>query len=147
MENDIKYSLVPVNIIADSVEKVEIPLANERKIMKMGQPIYFSIKDIEDNLAANAKTRKETLAKLEYEVARKENIEHHHPFVLDFTAEQLYTIHMYKEACSWVDICNKKIEGLDDQDKIDNDELAEVRKQIPELALIESPFTPDEQNA
>lgn len=144
---DITYKLVPINVEAEKLEDAVFPELKDRKIEKQGQPIFFSIKDIEDNMAINAKIRKETEAKLELELAKKENIEHFHHFVKDLTPEQLFTAHMYKESSAWVDISNKKLADLDRQDKIDLDEIEEIKKQIPEIAKelekeapIESPY-------
>lgn len=140
---DITYKLVPINLELDKPEDAVPPALNERVIEKHGEVIKFTLKDIEDTVAENVKRKKENLAKLQYETARKENIEHFHPFVKDLTPEQLLTVYMYKEACSWIEISNKNIENIDKQNKIDQDEIAEIKKQIPFLDVkepVESPY-------
>ena len=137
----IEYKLQPVHLEADSVDEVEFPPLNERVIEKHGEVLKFSLKDIENNLAHNAKLRKENDAKLEYEKAMKENIEGHHPFVLDLTPEQLHTAAMYKKACDFVTLCEATLKSIDAQDEIDNAEIAEIKRQIPDLAVVESPFS------
>lgn len=133
MEKEITYKLVPINQEVEKPEDAVFPDLKDRQIEKYGEVIKFTLKDIEDNLEINAKRRKEVNAKLELENAKKENIEHFHPFVKDLTPEQLHTAYMYQEATAWVNTCNKQLEALDAQDKIDNDEIEEIKKQIPEL--------------
>lgn len=142
MENieDIKYTLKPQQIEVDDVEDVKFPPLNERIIEKSGAKLYFSLKDIEDNIEINNKKKKEVEAKLEVEKAKMENIEHFHPEVKEYTAEQLHTAAMYKTSVDWVELCKKQLEALDAQDKIDRDEIEEIKKQIPELNIIESPY-------
>ena len=142
-DKKITYKLKPINLVADSVEDIKLPPYNERVIEKYGEVIPLTLKEIEDTLAENIKRKKENLAKLQYETARKENIEHFHPFVKELTPEQLLTAHMYKEACAWIEISNKNIASIDEQNKIDTEEIAEIKKQIPDLDIkepVESPY-------
>lgn len=132
-ENKIVYKLVPIELKIEDLEDIVFPNIKDRKIEKQGQSIFFSMKDIENNLEHNAKTRKETTTKLDLEKAKKENIESFHPFVLDLTEEQLHTAFMYKSACDWVKLCTQQLDSIDKQDLIDNEEIEEIKKQIPDF--------------
>ena len=141
-DKKITYKLKPVNLEVNSVEEIKFIPFRERIIEKHGEVIPFTLKEIEDTISENVKRRKENVAKLEYETAKKENIEHFHPFVKELTPEQLFTAHMYKEACAWIDISNKNIEDIDNQTKLDNEEIVEIKKQIPDLDIKESVESP-----
>lgn len=135
-----EYKLKPINIEANSPEETVFPALKERIIEKRGEVLEFSLDDIEYNLKQLIGKRKELEAKLKYETMKKDNIETHHPFVKDISEQDLFTTHMYQEACIWVKTCEDKIKEIDEQIKKDESEVAEIKSQIPELADIVSPF-------
>jgi len=135
-----EYKLKPVHIDADKVENVDFPQLKDRVIEKHGEVLEFSLSDVEENVKNLKKTKTELEAKLKYETMRKENVEHHHPFVLEMSEEDRFTAHMYQEATQWVKICNEKLALIDEQLKKDAEEIEEIKKQIPELASVESPY-------
>lgn len=141
-DKKITYKLKPVNLEVNDVKEIKFIPFKERVIEKHGEVIPLTLKEIEDTITENVKRRKENVAKLEYETAKKKNIEHFHPFVKDLTPEQLFTAHMYKEACAWIEISSKNIEDIDNQNKIDNEEIEEIKKQIPDLDIKESVESP-----
>ena len=138
-----EYKLKPINVDASSAEEVVIPDARDREVEKRGVVTFISIADLEENIKINAKTRQEVAAKKELEHAKRINIEHFHPFVLDMSMEDIITVHMYKESRAWLEACDKQLAALDAQETSDREEIAEIKRQIPELAdapLIESPY-------
>ncbi len=135
-----EYNFKPVHLEVESAEGIVFPDMKERVIEKHGEVIEFTMSDIELNTKNLSNTKKELEAKRKYENVKKENIEQHHPFVLEMSEQDLFTAWMYKEAAGWVKLCDDKIKEIDDQLATDAEEIAEIRKQIPELALIESPY-------
>lgn len=128
-----EYKLEPLNLVADSVEELRIPTMKERIIEKRGHVVKFSLEEIEQNTKKMLQNRKEIQAKLDYEQACVENIEHHHKFVKKLDDKQLLTVWMYKNSKGHVDLCTDKIAEIDKQLKEDEEEVAEIKKQIPEL--------------
>lgn len=135
-----EYKLKKVHLNADSAGNVEFPDLKDRVIEKYGDVLEFSLSDVEENVKSLTKTKTELEAKLKYEQMRKENVEHHHPFVLELSEENRFAAHMYQEACQWVKICNEKLALIEEQLKKDAEEIEEIKKQIPELASVESPY-------
>ncbi len=135
-----KYNIKKINIDAESVDDIKFPELKDRIIEKHGGVDEFTINDIELNTKNLLNTKKELEAKKQYENVKKENIEQHHPFVLEMSEQDLFTAWMYKEASGWVKMCDEKLKQIEDQLAEDAEELAEIKKQIPELADIESPY-------
>lgn len=138
-----EYKIKSINIEADSADGIVFPEIKDRVIEKRGGVDEFTINDIELNTKNLLNTKKELEAKKNYENVKKENIESHHPFVLEMSAQDLFTAWMYKEASGWVKICDEKLAEIEKQLETDALELAEIKKQIPELADIESPYAKD----
>lgn len=135
-----EYKIKPINIEADSAEGIVFPEIKDRVIEKHGGVQEFTINDIELNTKDLLNTKKELEAKRAYENVKKENIEQHHPFVLEMSEQDLFTAWMYKEASGWVKLCDEKLAEIEKQLETDALEIAEIKKQIPELAGIESPY-------
>lgn len=135
-----EYKLKKINIDIEKPEDLAFPEFKDRVIERHGAVEEFTLSDIEANKKELLKTKKELEAKKQYENVRKENVEQHHPFVLEMSEQDLFTAWMYKEASGWVKLCDEKLKLIDDQLKADEEEIAEIKKQIPELALIESPY-------
>lgn len=116
-------------------------------IEKHGFVPTFTLRQVEENIAYLKKHIKEITAKRDYERAKATNVETHHPFVKDIPKFDRLAVHMYQEALSMADACDKKLEELNAQLDEDNAELNAVCEQIPEFAekeaeAIPSPFTP-----
>ena len=135
-----EYKLKSVHLEADSPKGIQFPDVKDRIIEKYGEVLEFSLNDIEYNYKELLKNKKEFEAKRVYENAKKENIEHYHPFVLEMSEEDLHIAHMYKESSSWVGICDSKLKEIEEQLEKDKAEIEEIKAQIPELAEIESPY-------
>lgn len=128
-----EYKLEPLNLVVDKAEDIVIPSWKERVIEKRGHVVKFSLDEIEQNTKKMLQNKKELQAKLVYEQAVIDNIEHFHKFVKKLDDEKLLTVWMYKNSKGHVDVCNAKIAEIDNQIKDDEIEVAEIKKQIPEL--------------
>ncbi len=138
-----EYKIKSINIDANSAEGIVFPDMKDRVIEKRGGVDEFTMNDIELNTKNLLNTKKELEAKRQYENVKKENIEQHHPFVLDMSEQDLFTAWMYKEAAGWVILCDEKLKLIEEQLETDALEIAEIKKQIPELSSIESPYAKD----
>ena len=78
------------------VEKNTDPL--KAVIEKSGITVEFTLEDMLDEQKQLRKVLDEYKAQRSFESAKMENIEHFHPFVLDFDDNQRNTIAMYNEA-------------------------------------------------
>lgn len=106
-------------------------------IEKRGHVIRFSLNQLEANHAQLAKTRKEIDAQMQYERAKIANIESFHPFVKELTEEQLSTVDIYSTAKNIEKQCVEKLKEIDDYVSNDTVEIADIKKQIPELDMPE----------
>lgn len=108
-------------------------------IHKTGYTQKFTLREVENSIFANSKNLKELEGRVTLDSAKMTNIEQNHPFVLEMSEQDLFTAHMYMEAKATVRVCKKKVAEL--QAAIDDDtaEIAEIKKQIPELAVTPSP--------
>lgn len=133
-----KYKFKPVNIKVDDPNNIEFPVLHDRIIEKRGHVITFSMNEIKANTEALLKQKKEQEAMFKHRNAVIENIEHHHPFVKDLTDEQRLTVWMYQDAKGNRDIFKKNLDSIEKQLKDDEEEVAEIIKQLPELADVKS---------
>lgn len=113
-------------------EKNENPL--DTVIEKTGQSISFTLRGAEDNKISMEKMLKEFKAQLDLDSAKMKNIEDHHPFVLDMSEQDLFTVHMYMESKVVVKKLPEKIEQTEQALARYKDESAEIFKQIPSLS-------------
>ena len=139
-----KYKLKPMAFVVEEGEEVIKPDVKDRLIEKRGEVVEFTLSDVELNFKEMNTKKKELEGKRDFEKVKKENIEQHHPFVLELSEQDLFTAWMYKEAVGWVTLCEEKIKLIDEQIASDEKEIAEIKSQIPELADIESPYGPEQ---
>lgn len=132
-----EYKLKNINIEIDKPEDLVFPEFKDRVIEKHGAVEEFTMADIELNTKNLLNTKKELEAKRQFENVKKENIEQHHPFVLEMSEQDLFTAWMYKEAAGWVKLCDDKIVEIENQLIADKEEIEEIKKQIPELVNVE----------
>lgn len=128
-----QYNFKPINIVADSPEKVVFPEAKDRVIEKRGHVVEFTLNEVEANTRILEKTKKELTAKRDLDAAKMENIESFHPFVKEMSEQDLHTAWMYFESKGIVKVCEKKIKEIQEQMESDAEEVAEIKAQIPEL--------------
>lgn len=115
----------------------------EMVIEKHGGVVRFTLAEIEAADKMNRKNLKELTAKRDYELAVCTNIEQNNQYgqeIKDMPEEKRYTVHMYQESHVMAKMCNVKIAEL--QKAVDDTvvEVADIMKQIPEVASIPSPF-------
>lgn len=132
-----EYKLKPINIDIKTKGKGEVVMPadiKDRVIEKRGHVVTFTMNEIEANTQLLLKNRKEIQAKKDFEDAKMKNIEAFHAWVKRISDERLFTAWMYQEAKGIVKLCNDKLAEIDKQIADDEVEVAEIRKQIPELA-------------
>lgn len=130
-----EYKIKKINVEAESVDSAVFPNIKDRIIEKRGSVQEFTFNDIELNMKNLVNTKKEVESKLTYEKAKAENIEHFHNFVKDMTEEDLHTCYMYYEASSFVKLAEKKLNEINTQIERDEEEIDEIKFQIPELVV------------
>jgi hypothetical protein len=135
---NMEYKLQPVHLEVETLEEVDFPPVKERIIEKRGDVVEFSMKDLEDNITALQKLKRELEAKKDYDQMVVENIEQHHKFVKKMSEQDLLTAWMYKQHKGYVTVSEDKLKQVNKQLDSDLAEKEEIEKQIPELATVKS---------
>lgn len=107
----------------------------------------FSIYEIENEINALDKYLKEFKGNLDLQNAKAANIEEHHPFVKEFTPEQLFTLNMYFEARAAIEAYKAKSNEFEAQKKEREAELEEIYKQLGFINTTELPIIQSEEIA
>lgn len=107
--------------------------AEEAIITAKGYESNFTLNDIHATIAKGEKALKELSSNYDIKKSVMDNIEKHHKFVLKFTDEELFTLHMYFEAKAHANTYSKEIKSLKKAIKQEKDDMKEIFKQIPEL--------------
>ena len=121
--------------LAKGEDGKEVEISPDSIVEKRGHVIRFSLREILVNHAQLEKVDGEMKGQMELQLAKMKNIEQHHGFVISLTPEELFTVHMYAEAKSIYTQCLNKRKEIEDTIKSDKEEIAEIKKQIPELDL------------
>lgn len=129
-----EYSLKKINIDAEKGEKVEFPPLADRVIEMRGQVVEITLSGLAITQANRLKKIKEFTAKREFEQAKIVNIESFHPFVKELSEQDLLTAWMYFESKAMIKGCDDEIAKNQGYVDIDNAEIEEIKKQIPELS-------------
>ncbi len=103
-------------------------------IEKAGVLVHFTLADVERDRAINAKSRKEVAAKRDFEFAVTQNIEQHHPEILELDDETLLRVWMYQEAKGKIKVCDEKLAEFDKNEDELIVELEDISNQLPELS-------------
>lgn len=135
-----QYKLTEKKLIEDGTYKDQI-------IEKHGYVPTFTLAQLEENITYAKQKIKETKAMADYESAKAENIEHHHPFVKDLEDFERFTIHAYTEALGMKKAATRKLEELQAQLDEDEAEMKAILEQIPELDVQPSPYVAPENPA
>jgi len=123
-----------MNFEADAEGNIDSIALRDRIIEKRGYVIEFSLGTLEDNVLFNSKNQKELQAKIVHEQAKAENILHFNEFLSDLTEEQRHACWMYMEASQMADVAAIKLDQINTQIELDNEEITEIKSQIPALA-------------
>lgn len=99
-------------------------------IEKGGITAQFTLADLESEQKQFQKMIDEFRSKRSFEDAKVQNIEHFHPFVLDFDDEKRSTIFLYQEAKVTRDACDRRIEQIDAELQESLKETEKVRKAL-----------------
>ena len=119
--------------------------AEESVIEKSGMSGKFRMLDLEMGEKKVKKLIKEVESQVGLESAKVINVETHHPFVADFSDEQLSTIKLYAEAKETLKDLTPRLEMLNLALEEYADERAEIAKQIG-IAIPLKDVSPVEQN-
>lgn len=95
-------------------------------IEKGGLTASFTVRGLNAAIERATKLIKELEGKLQIEDARKQNIEHFHPFVKDMSDQDLNTAAMYSEAKQYITQIPPKIEELKAAIEKDHAEVAKA---------------------
>lgn len=112
-------------------------------IEKYGYVPTFTLGQLETNIEYTKKQMKEVKGMIDLNAAKKSNYEEHHPFIMDMSDFDRYTVHAYQEAFAMVKVATQKFDELQAQLDADQQEIDDIKAQIPELANIPSPFVPE----
>lgn len=99
-------------------------------IRKSNVDVDFTLYDLEKNKRDFSKLLKECEAQKQLADAKMVNIETHHPFVMDLSEEQCFTVHMYQESRAMSRVCGGKIPELKEELEYIEAELKEIEKQV-----------------
>jgi NAD-specific glutamate dehydrogenase len=111
-------------------------------IEQIGHSSTFTLADVERSKLEHARLHKEIDANIKIKETIVSNIEEHHPFVKDMSEEDLFTCTMYLEAKKKIKLFEDKKNEVIEAEKIQEEDLAEMYKQLPELLV--SPIQPNE---
>lgn len=93
----------------------------------------MTVEDFKKNIAQADKAIKEYSGNAEIQAGIIANIEEHHPFIKEVSAEDLHTYHMYFEAVGKFKAFDNKRKEVEEFKAKEEADLAEVYKQIPSL--------------
>ncbi len=119
------------------LEDKDKEIGRDTVIEKRGHVIKFTLAELTQNHIQLEKLDMELTAQAEHERAKMKNIEEHHPFVLDFTDEELFTAHMYANAKALLTQCVDKKKEIADKLESDRKEIADIKEQIPGIEVPE----------
>lgn len=103
----------------------------------------FTVRKFEDNIAYMEKTLRELNAKFMHEQVVKNNIEEHHPFVLQMSEQDLYTAWMYREALEIIKQYAPRIDEFSEALQTEKDEVEHVKTLLGEELIPEVTETKD----
>lgn len=110
-------------------------------IEKGGVTVDFTLQDVENDIRHNTKLKKELEARLKLDKAKVENIEHFHPWVKDWSDEQLSIAHLYAESRSVVRSFPERIreatEAIEELEAAKEDIKSQIGVAVPVSALEE----------
>lgn len=103
---------------------------NASVITKSNVDVDFTLHDLKANKLEFTKMLRQLKAQKELADAKMKNIEDHHPFVMDLSEEQAFTVHMYQEARAMSRVCGNKIPEYEKELAYIEEEFVEINKQI-----------------
>ncbi len=110
------------------VEEKENPM--QSTIEKSNVTVKFTLQELANNKHDYQKMLTQLKGQKQLEESKMKNIEAHHPYVLDFTEEQRFTINMYYEAFAIAKVCGPKIAELEEELAYIEAEEKEIAEQV-----------------
>lgn len=98
-------------------------------ITKTNVEVDFTVDELLANRREFTKMAKQLKAQKELADAKMKNIEEHHPFVMDLSEEQAFTVHMYQEARAMSRVCGQKLPEYESELAFIEEELKEIEAQ------------------
>lgn len=129
----IEYNIKPIELKADSVDELQIPDANDRVIVKSGDVVEFTMRELEDNIAKLRKFELDVQAKIDNDKAKIENIEHFNPWLKKMTEEKKHACYLYFISFLALKEFEPKLKEVKDQLALDIAEREEIIKQLPDV--------------
>lgn len=99
-------------------------------IVKSNVEVEFTLDSLAENERDYRKMIKQLTAQKQLADAKMRNIEDHHPFVMDLSEEQAFTVHMYQEARAMSRVCGQKLPEYVEELEYVEAEKKEIEKQI-----------------
>lgn len=140
------YKLQNIALNVDNVEEIQFPDIKDRIIEKTGDTVEFSMNEVEKNMSDFIKYKKEQEAQVKLSEATIENVEHFHPFVLEMSEQDLLTAWLYKETKGKLEQYKKNLDVVDEAITNLEDEIAQIKEQIPEFTAEVLPEAKEEEN-
>lgn len=103
-------------------------------VEKFGDTVTMSIAEIENNTLLYGKKKRECEGMITLNGAKMKNVLDHHPFVGKLSGEDLAAAYLYAEAQGLVKEAERQLAIINENLKVDAEEIAEILKQLPELA-------------
>lgn len=141
-----EYKIKNVSLNVDNLDEIQFPSIKDRTIEKYGDVVEFTFNEVESDMERFGKLKTEIEAYLSHESAAIENIEHFHPFVKEVSEEQLSIYATYHKYKAGYKAHETKLTEVEEGIKKLGEEMEEMKKQIPELNVVEEE-TKDEENA
>jgi hypothetical protein len=102
----------------------------EATITKRKVDVDFTMQQLDDQQRAIEKRIKELQAKRDMEAAAMENVEHFHPFVKEFSPEDLTTLFVYTQSWKLVNEINPVLKQMEDALAEHLEEVKVIKEQI-----------------
>lgn len=102
---------------------------NDSLIVKTGGEVEFSMRNINNDVVYLEKSRKELVAQIGLEEAKKVNVLGTHPHIEQMSEEDRVACYLYQQAFAFCKVAKGKLEEIEKQLKDYADEKAEIIKQ------------------
>ena len=128
-----EYKIKPIELKVDSVDELQIPEALDRVIVKTGDVVEFTMRELEENISRLSKYELDVQAKIDNDKAKIENIEHFNPWIKKMTDEKKHACYLYFLSFLALKEFEPKLEEVKKQLALDLAEREEIIKQIPDV--------------
>lgn len=110
------------------------PSIKEFVISRPGKKVEFTLLEVEQHIEKLKKLKKECESTIELADAKSKNIEEHHKTVLLLTEQERFTAYLYEQIRLQTEPFREKLGEVNAQLKEYDEDIAEIKEQLPELA-------------